>query len=62
VHQECTASMCVLCVFIHAIEGHHRIMEERRVQCAPRGRPGEGLPLVFSAYGYAILMSHTLLR
>jgi len=23
-HQEYIARMCVLCVFIHAIEGHHR--------------------------------------
>jgi hypothetical protein len=36
-------------------------MEEGRVQYAPRRRPGESLPLVLSAYGYAILMGHILL-
>jgi hypothetical protein len=36
-----------------------RIMQEGSVQCVHRGKPGEGLPLVPSAYGHTILMGYT---
>ena len=37
------------------------MLAEGRVQGVLRGRPGESLPLVLLADGYAILMGHTLL-